>query len=289
VTGSTAARCARRNGGLVLILAVSAIACRQGMYNQPKMRPYRRSTFFDGSSARPIPAGTVARGHLDEDAAYFAGTGPDGKLVTELPAQVALTRELLARGKERFEIYCSPCHGRTGSGVGMIVRRGFKRPPAFTVDRLRNERIGYFFDVMTHGFGQMSSYAAQVPAADRWAIAAYVRALQLSQAAPASVLAEADRKALDAALPARGPSDVGIGDVSVTLPSAQAHVGPAEVSLEGQGRRLPHTRRAATPAGEPKVERRQMGAPPSALRPAPEAGPRPVLTPLPPPAAEKRR
>src|SRR5437762_9251349 len=135
VTGSTAARCARRNGVLVLLLAVSGLACRQGMYNQPKMRPYRRSAFFEGSSARPIPAGTVARGHLDEDSSYFAGIGLDGKLVTDLPSHVALTKELLERGKERFEIFCSPCHGRTGSGVGMIVRRGFKRPPAFTVDR----------------------------------------------------------------------------------------------------------------------------------------------------------
>ena len=279
----------RANRFFLLALSLAFFACRQGMYNQPKMRPYRRSAFFEGSSARPIPAGTVARGHLDEDSSYFAGIGPDGKLVTELPTRVALTRDLLARGKERFEIFCSPCHGRTGSGVGMIVRRGFKRPPAFTVDRLKSERIGYFFDVMTHGFGQMSSYAAQVPVGDRWAIAAYVRALQLSQAAPASVLTEADRKALDAALPARGPSDVGIGDVSVTLPSAHAHVGPAEVSLEGQGGRLPHTRGAATPEGEPKIERRQMGASPSALRQAPEAGPRPALTPLPPPPAEKRR
>ena len=222
------------------------------MYNQPKIRPYRGSAFFaDGSGARPIPAGTVARGHLDEDQAYFAGTGPDGKLVTELPPQVKLTKELLQRGRQRYEIFCSPCHGRTGSGVGMIVRRGFKRPPAYTVDRLRNERIGYFFDVMSHGFGQMSSYAAQVPVEDRWAIAAYVRVLQLSQSAPASLLADADRKALDAALPAHVPSDVGIGDVSVGQPSAASHVGPAEVMpLEEQRSKGPlKTRGAAPPAG----------------------------------------
>jgi mono/diheme cytochrome c family protein len=236
----------------VPLLAVSALACRQGMFNQPKVRPYRSAPFFaDGSGARPIPAGTVARGHLDEDQVYFAGTGPDGKLVTELPPQVKLTKELLQRGRQRFEIFCSPCHGRTGSGVGMIVRRGFKRPPAFTVDRLRNERIGYFFDVMSHGFGQMSSYAAQVPVEDRWAIAAYVRVLQLSQSAPASMLAAADVKALDAALPARAPTDVGIGDVSVSHPSAAAHVGPAEVMpLEEQRpKKALKTRGAAQPAG----------------------------------------
>ena len=241
-----------KRAALVPLIALGALACRQGMYNQPKVRPYRRAAFFaDGSGARPIPAGTVARGHLDEDQTYFAGTGPDGKLVTELPPQVRLTRELLKRGRQRFEIFCSPCHGRTGSGVGMIVRRGFKRPPAFTVDRLRNERIGYFFDVMSHGFGQMSSYAAQVPVDDRWAIAAYVRALQLSQGTPAAMLAEADRKALDAALPARAPSDAGIGDVSVGQPSAAAHIGPAEVMpLEEQRPKAPlKTRRAAPPAG----------------------------------------
>lgn len=254
MTGSTAARCARRNAGLALVplLALGSLACRQGMYNQPKVRPYRSAAFFaDGSGARPIPAGTVARGHLNEDQAYFAGTGEDGKLVTELPAPVKLTKELLQRGRQRFEIFCSPCHGRTGSGVGMIVRRGFKRPPAFTVDRLRNERIGYFFDVMSHGFGQMSSYAAQVPVEDRWAIAAYVRVLQLSQSTPASMLAESDRKALDVALPSRAPSDVGIGDVAVGQPSSAAHVGPAEIMpLEEQRPKAPRkTRGAAPPAG----------------------------------------
>jgi mono/diheme cytochrome c family protein len=283
-----------RLAALVLV-SFGALACRQGMYNQPKVRPLRSAPFFvDGSGARPIPAGTVARGHLDEDAAYFAGTGPDGKLVTELPAQVKLTKELLDRGRQRFEIFCSPCHGRTGSGVGMIVRRGFKRPPAFTVDRLRNERIGYFFDVMSHGFGQMSSYAPQIPVDDRWAIAAYVRVLQLSQAAPAAVLADADRKALDAALPARAPSDVGLGDVSVALPSTQAHIGPAEVNpIEEQRHgRPPHLRGAATPEGLSPEHRKQREEPPDVLRRAPEAGATPPssvpkMTPLPEPGAKR--
>src|SRR5262249_236200 len=159
------------------------------------------------------------------------------KLLTELPAQVKLTKELLQRGKQRFEIFCSPCHGRTGSGVGMIVRRGFKRPSPFTIERLRNERIGYFYDVMSHGFGQMSSYASQVRVEDRWAIAAYVRVLQLSQSTPAALLTDADRKSLDTSLPARLPSDVGIGDVSVTTPSVAAHRGPEEILPEEKSRK----------------------------------------------------
>ncbi len=116
------------------------------------------------------PPGTVARGFLRDDRALDFGQGPDGKFVTEIP--VPVTKELLLRGRERYNIYCSPCHGRSGDGLGMIVQRGFKRPPSFYIDRLRNERIGYFFDVMSNGFNQMSSYASQVPVADRWAIAA---------------------------------------------------------------------------------------------------------------------
>ena len=184
--------------------ALLAAGCRQGMFNQQKLKPYRPSALWEnGSSARPLPAGTVARGSLGEDRAYSAGVGTDGKFVTELP--MTLTKELLLRGPERYNIFCSPCHGRTGDGVGMIVRRGFKRPPSFHIDRLKNERIGYFFDVDTNGFGQMSGYAAQVPVADRWAIAAYVRTLQLSRETPAALLSDHDRAELDKAPPA--PAD----------------------------------------------------------------------------------
>jgi mono/diheme cytochrome c family protein len=190
--------------GRVLLAASAALllaGCRQGLYNQQKLKPYRPSTLWEnGSSARALPAGTVARGSLGEDRVYEAGVGPDGKFVTEFP--VTLSKELLLRGRERYDIFCSPCHGRTGDGVGMIVQRGFKRPPSFFVDRLRNERIGYFFDVMTNGFGQMSSYSAQVPVADRWAVAAYVRTLQLSRETPASFLSDHDRAELDKAPPA---------------------------------------------------------------------------------------
>jgi mono/diheme cytochrome c family protein len=184
--------------------ALLLAGCRQGMFNQQRLKPYRPSALWEnGSSARPLPAGTVARGFLREDRRYEAGIGPDGKFVVEIP--VPVTKELLVRGRERYDIFCSPCHGRTGDGTGMIVQRGFKRPPSFHIDRLKNERIGYFFDVESNGFGQMSSYSAQVPVDDRWAIAAYVRTLQLSREAPASLLSVEDRARLDKAPPA--PAD----------------------------------------------------------------------------------
>ncbi|HUM02985.1 MAG TPA: cytochrome c [Thermoanaerobaculia bacterium] len=193
--------------GRVLLAASAALVlagCRQGLYNQQKLKPYRPSALWEnGSSARPLPAGTVARGSLGENRAYETGVGSDGKFVTELP--MTLTKELLLRGQERYDIFCSPCHGRTGDGVGMVVQRGFKRPPSFHVDRLKNERIGYFFDVDTNGFGTMSGYAAQVPVADRWAIAAYVRTLQLSRETPAAFLSDHDLTRLDKAPPA--PAD----------------------------------------------------------------------------------
>jgi mono/diheme cytochrome c family protein len=146
----------------------------------------------------------VARGELREDARFYTGRLPDGALTAELP--VPLTRELLARGHQRFDIFCSPCHGRLGEGTGMVVRRGFKQPSTYHVDRLRQAPIGYFFDVMSNGFGVMSSYASQIPPEDRWAIAAYVRALQLSQNFEAARLAPEDRARLDAEPVAPGPA-----------------------------------------------------------------------------------
>ena len=192
---------ARRLGVAALALAALAGAgCRQGMYNQAKERPLARSEFYrDGLASRVPPAGTVARGWLREDRALNTGLGPDGKFVSELPAAVTFDRALLVRGRERFDVYCSPCHGRQGNGFGMIVQRGFKQPSSFHVDRLRSQPIGYFFDVMTNGFGQMSSYASQVPVADRWAIAAWVRTLQFSRNAPVAELTDADRAALETA------------------------------------------------------------------------------------------
>jgi mono/diheme cytochrome c family protein len=172
----------------VLVLAgvclASLTGCRQDMHNQPKYRGLRASTFFaDGSSARPLVEGTVARGTLQEDEAFFTGK-IDKATVKDLP--FAVDEALLNRGQERFNIYCTPCHGKTGTGNGMAVQRGFRQPPSFHIDRLRQADAGYFFDVITNGFGVMPDYRVQVAPRDRWAIVAYIRALQLSQHAAAA-------------------------------------------------------------------------------------------------------
>lgn len=180
-----------------LLLAAAAAACRQGMYNQPRVKPLAASDFFDdGQAARlPIPD-TVARGALRADRVLATGLDPDGSFAKRLP--IALRRATLLRGRERFDIFCSPCHGRSGDGRGMIVQRGFKAPPSYHIDRLRAQPVGYFFDVISNGFGEMSSYASQIPVDDRWAIVAYVRTLQLSQHAPLGALPESDRQAIEA-------------------------------------------------------------------------------------------
>jgi mono/diheme cytochrome c family protein len=174
------------------------------MHDQPRYEPLEASTFFsDGMASRPLPDGTVARGHLGADVLFQTGKDAAGQPSAVLP--VPADAQLLARGRQRFDIFCSPCHGRLGDGKGMAVRRGFKQPPSFHDDRLRDSPVGYYFDVMTHGFGVMPSYAAAVPPADRWAIAAYVRALQLSQRAHLADLGPADRAALEAAAAAAAP------------------------------------------------------------------------------------
>jgi mono/diheme cytochrome c family protein len=165
---------------VVAMICISALAgCRQDMHNQPKYRGLRASAFFSNtSSARPLVEGTVARGTLQTDAVFF--TGKNGAmLVNELPFPV--THEVLDRGQERFNIYCTPCHDTTGSGNGMVVQRGYPQPQSFHTDRLRKIESGYFFDVMTNGFGRMPDYRVQITARDRWNIVAYIRALQLSQ------------------------------------------------------------------------------------------------------------
>ncbi len=164
------------------------------MHDQPKYVPLRESTFFrDDRSARPLVEGTVARGQLHDDELLYTGKahGEDSPVFP-----FAVDARVMARGQERFNIYCAPCHGRTGQGDGMIVRRGYRRPPSLHLDRLRDAPAGHFFDVITNGFGAMPDYAAQVRAEDRWAIVAYVRALQLSEHAALADVPAADRDKL---------------------------------------------------------------------------------------------
>lgn len=181
----------------VLLCAAALTGCHLDMWNQRRYEPLEKATFFGAgeSAARPPVEGTVPYQMAKLDTHYYEGR-VDGELVTTLPAQFTVTRELLDRGQARFAIYCMPCHGETGRGDGMIVQRGFPQPTSYMDQRLLESPIGYFFDVMTNGFGRMYSYASRVPVDDRWAIAAYVRTLQLSQNAtpdllPPDVLAQA--------------------------------------------------------------------------------------------------
>ena len=165
--------------GLLAVLALAG--CRQDMQDQPRFKPLAQSDFYaDLRSARPPVEGTVARGQLHEDSYFY--TGKFGNNPGDY-MPFAVTDDVLARGRERFNIYCAPCHSRLGDGNGMIVQRGFRAPPSYHTERLRKAPLGYFFDVTTNGFGAMPEYASQIPPRDRWCIVAYIRALQLSQGA----------------------------------------------------------------------------------------------------------
>ena len=176
--GSLSASSAGLRVLLVVASSIALTACRQDMHDAPRYEPLEASAFFDnGGSARTLVANTVPRGYLREDELLYTGR-VSGQFANMFP--MAVTADVMARGQERYNVFCSPCHGRTGVGNGMIVQRGFRQPPSYGEQRLRDAPAGYFFDVMTNGFGAMQDYAAQVPVADRWAIAAYIRALQLS-------------------------------------------------------------------------------------------------------------
>jgi hypothetical protein len=179
----------------ISIFVLGIAGCHTDMRDQPRYETYEASEFFgDGQAARPVVAGTVARGQLREDDAFYRGK--EGKeLVKEIPLEV--DRPLLERGRERFDIFCVNCHGLAGDGDGMIVRRGFNRPPSFHSERLRGAAAGHYFDVMTNGFGAMPRFAPQIETRDRWAIIAYVRALQLSQNATLEDVPESERSRLE--------------------------------------------------------------------------------------------
>jgi mono/diheme cytochrome c family protein len=160
---------------------LTAVGCsRLDMQDQPKYKPQRPSDFFaDGRSEREPVEGTIARGTLNEDTAFYDGKDASGNDIDTFP--IAVNKAVIERGQNRFDIYCAPCHGRIGNGLGMIVRRGFKQPPSYHIDRLRQAPVGHFYDVITNGYGAMLNYASQVQVRDRWAIVSYIRALQYSQ------------------------------------------------------------------------------------------------------------
>lgn len=171
--------------------------CRMDMHDQPKYKSYRASALFaDGKASRIPPEGTVAQGHLRDDELLFTGK-MDGQDSVVFPFPV--TRELLERGQERYDIYCSPCHDHVGTGQGIIVRRGMKQPPSFHITRLQEASPGYYFNVITNGYGVMFSYASRISPEDRWAIVAYIRALHLSQSVGEGDVAREDLLAAEAA------------------------------------------------------------------------------------------
>ncbi len=192
---------------IIFTFLLLAVGCRYDMQDQPRYKAHKKSDFFsDGKAMRELPEGTVPRGFLREDKAFYQGktegaqnaaaapnpaaapvTDSSGNtlvtdftgLVSEFPLPV--TEELVNRGEQRYKVFCIVCHGPVGNGDGMIVRRGFPKPPTYNDDRLRNAPVGHFYDVITNGWGKMNSYSSQIPAADRWAIVAYIRTLQISQ------------------------------------------------------------------------------------------------------------
>lgn len=187
--------------GVAAALLAGGAGCKQKMSYQPRYDPLERSEIFnDRSSARPLPAGTVARGFLRDDPEVFLGRKANGDYVTEFPFPV--TEAVMKRGQERFTIYCTMCHGFSGYGDGMIVQRGFSAPPSFHDPETRDKPVGYYFSVITNGYGAMPGHAHQIPVSDRWAIVAYVRALQLSQNARLEDVPAEHRKDLDAPPPA---------------------------------------------------------------------------------------
>ena len=180
---------------LIFGLLLGTVACRQDMQDQPKYKPLGENRFFpDGRNARPIPLGTIATDELNDNDAYHTGE-KNGTFVDTIPVPVNLA--LLHRGQDRFDIYCSPCHGLVGDGDGMVAQRGFRAPADFHTDRLRHVPPGYIYQVITNGYGAMPDHGDQIPVADRWAIVAYVRALQYSRHGSIADVPAAVRRDLD--------------------------------------------------------------------------------------------
>jgi mono/diheme cytochrome c family protein len=255
-------------GGAMAAMLVLA-GCRQDMHDQPKFFPQRGTTFFaDGRSARPQVENTVARNQLHEDSYFFTGL-VNGKEGDGLPME--LTSEVMQRGQERYNVYCTPCHSRVGNGAGMIVQRGYRPAGNFHTDRLRAAPLGHFFSVMTNGYGAMPDYSAQLTPEDRWAVTAYIRALQLSQNAKTT---DATTQATDLHKIA---ADAGMNDslTKWTLPQTAIYGTPngqdngipgqdAAQGVSGVGGRTTINPAAGVPATKPAVA---PAAPPAAAKP----------------------
>jgi hypothetical protein len=228
---------------LLLLAALLALlsGCGRNMYDQAKFGTYDASPFYtDGASARPLLENTVSRSRGEVDAGYYTGQSPDG-IAAELPFE--LTEAVLERGQERYNIYCAPCHNYSGNGQGMIVQKGFVQPTSFSDPRLLASPVGYFFGAATNGFGRMFSYASRIPVEDRWAIAAYIKALQYSQSAPISAL----------------PADLKEQVVSATQTEAQEAAELARTSAEA-ARSAAQTARDAAQAVEDAINQTPEGA-----------------------------
>jgi mono/diheme cytochrome c family protein len=194
--------------GLLSAVAVAA-ACRQDMHDAPRYDPLEASTVFSqGASARPLVEGTVPRGFLRADELRETGK-VGGQVSADFP--FAIARADVDRGEERYNIYCTPCHAKSGEGTGMIVQRGYRQPPSYHTDRLRSAPAGYFFDVMTNGFGVMPDYRAQISVDDRWRIVAYIRALQISRQGTTADVPAADLERLKNPPPAASPAPAAQG------------------------------------------------------------------------------
>ena len=231
------------------------------MWNRSRLKPYEPVDFFDNqNSTRPLPAGAIARGNLQNDDAMFRGT-QNGRFVNALPAAAtnnATEKEVIQRGQERYNIYCLPCHGLSGHGDGMIVRRGFSPPPDYRIQRLREAPLGHFYDVITNGYGAMYSYAARVPVKDRWAIAAYVRRLQKVQPDVVPDIRNSPEK-LKALYGAQKTNKVGTAADSGS--SSQMKPGGGQPEPKSPTQALPQSPAGTTADGAPVVGAPRSGAP----------------------------
>ncbi|HEU4637055.1 MAG TPA: cytochrome c [Edaphobacter sp.] len=237
---------------------MATVGCRQDMHDQPKFVPQRGTTFYaDGRSVRPQVENTVAREQLHEDSYFYTGL-VDGKEGDGLPFPV--TEQVLKRGQERYNVYCTPCHSRVGNGEGMIVQRGYAKAGNFHTARLESAPLGHFFHVITYGYGAMPEYSAQVTPEDRWAIAAYIRALQLSQHATQADVAPGEHVeplaevAEHEGLPANFVQEWAVPPTAVTgTPDNQPFALPAPGGESSKSASMPAAKQpAANPGAAPK-------------------------------------